>query len=130
MRFDKCILFWLCHLILLICIDFCFRFSRINIQRIVSYFIAGVTFTELLVKTKRHNCKYAVITFIIISALGDSGFFKTSRYQGIVKATVSWVLEDLKFKRAIFQTFWKPDCCTKSLFLDLETLNFGYLLIF
>ena len=99
MRFDKCILFWLCHLILLICIDFCFRFSRINIQRIVSYFIAGVTFTELIVKTKRHNCKYAVITFIIIlSALGDSGVFKTSRYQGIVKATVSWVFEDLKFR--------------------------------
>ena len=34
------------------------------------------------------------------------------------------------FKRAIFQTFWKPDCCTKSLFLELETSNFGYLLIF
>ena len=33
-----------------------------------------------------------------IYVLGDSGVFKTSRYQGIVKATVSWVLEDLKFK--------------------------------
>ena len=27
-------------------------------------------------------------------------------YQGGVKATVSGVVEDLKFKRAIFQTFW------------------------
>ena len=26
---------------------------------------------------------------------------------------------------AIFQTFWKDDCCTKSLFLELETSNFG-----
>ena len=30
----------------------------------------------------------------------------------------------------IFQTFWKPDCCTKSLFFELETSNFGYLFIF
>ena len=29
--------------------------------------------------------------------LGDSGFFQTSRYQGIVKATVSGVFEDLQF---------------------------------
>ena len=29
-------------------------------------------------------------------------------------------------KRSIFQTFWKPDCCTKSLFFELETSNFGY----
>ena len=30
--------------------------------------------------------------------LGDSGDFKTSRYQGIVKATVFYRLDDLKFK--------------------------------
>ena len=30
--------------------------------------------------------------------LGDSGDFSTSRYQGIVKATVSGVFEDLMFK--------------------------------
>ena len=30
--------------------------------------------------------------------LGDSGDFQTSRYQDIVKATVSGVFEDLKFK--------------------------------
>ena len=34
------------------------------------------------------------------------------------------------FKRAIFQTFWKDDCCTKSLFFKLETSNCVYLLIF
>ena len=33
-------------------------------------------------------------------------------------------------QRAIFQTFWKPDCCTKSLFFELKTSNFGYLLNF
>ena len=32
------------------------------------------------------------------SALDDSGVFWTSRYQGIVKTTVSSVLEDPKFK--------------------------------
>ena len=32
------------------------------------------------------------------------------------------------FKRAIFQTFWKLHCCAKSLFFDLETSNYGYLL--
>ena len=33
-------------------------------------------------------------------------------------------------ERSIFQTFWKPDCCPDFLFLELETSNFGYLLIF
>ena len=33
-----------------------------------------------------------------LCTLGDSGDFKTSRYQGIVKAAVSYRLQDLKFK--------------------------------
>ena len=33
-------------------------------------------------------------------------------------------------QRSIFQTFWKLHCCTKSVFFELETSNFGYLLIF
>ena len=33
-------------------------------------------------------------------------------------------------ERSIFQTFRKLHCVTKSLFFELETLNFGYLLIF
>ena len=36
----------------------------------------------------------------------------------------------MNFERSIFQTFWKPYCCTKSLFFELETSNLGYLLIF
>ena len=32
--------------------------------------------------------------------------------------------------RSIFQTFWKVHCVTKSLFFELETSNFGCLLIF
>ena len=36
----------------------------------------------------------------------------------------------LNFERAIFQTFWKDDCCTNSLFIKLETSNIGYLFIF
>ena len=35
-----------------------------------------------------------------------------------------------KVKRSIFQTFRKLHCVTKSLFFELETSNFGYLLIF
>ena len=33
-------------------------------------------------------------------------------------------------KRSIFQTLWKQDCCARFLFIELETSNFGYLLIF
>ena len=33
-------------------------------------------------------------------------------------------------KRAIFQTFWKLHCFPDFLFFEIETLNFGYLLIF
>ena len=36
----------------------------------------------------------------------------------------------LLWKRSIFQIFWKPHCVTKSLFYELETSNFCYLLIF
>ena len=40
------------------------------------------------------------------------------------------VLKEALINRAIFQTFWKNDCCTKFLFFELETLNFGHLPIF
>ena len=33
-----------------------------------------------------------------VCTVADSGFFKNFLYQGGVKYTVSWVLEDLKFK--------------------------------
>ena len=33
-------------------------------------------------------------------------------------------------KRSIFQTFWRPDSCPDLLFFEIETSNFGYLLIF
>ena len=47
-----------------------------------------------------------------------------------VWSKVSLVFEDFKFKRSIFQTFWRLHCCTKFVFIELETSNFGYLLIF
>ena len=34
----------------------------------------------------------------LVYILADSGFFKNFLYQGGVKSTVFWVLEDLKFK--------------------------------
>ena len=33
-------------------------------------------------------------------------------------------------ERSIFQTFWKPDFGARFLFIELDTSNFGYLLIF
>ena len=33
-------------------------------------------------------------------------------------------------QRSIFQTFWKPDFGARFLFIELDTSNFGYLLIF
>ena len=36
----------------------------------------------------------------------------------------------LSIKRAIFQTFWWLRCCPDFLFIELDTSNFGYLLIF
>ena len=35
-----------------------------------------------------------------------------------------------KFERSIFQIFWRLHCCAKFLSFELETSNFGYLLIF
>ena len=36
----------------------------------------------------------------------------------------------LEFERAIFQTFWRLHCCPDFLFIELDTSNFSYLLIF
>ena len=41
-----------------------------------------------------------------------------------------WNCKTLNLKRSIVQTFSKPDCCPNFLFLELETSNFAYLLIF
>ena len=35
---------------------------------------------------------------LLVCTIANSGFFKNFLYQGGVKSTVSWVLEDLKFK--------------------------------
>ena len=43
------------------------------------------------VKSQKHD-----FTYMYDSA--DSGFFKNFLYKGGVKSTVSWVVEDLKFK--------------------------------
>ena len=45
------------------------------------------------------------------STLADSGIFKNFLYQGGVKSTVYWVLEDLKFKisEGSDQNWWFPD---------------------
>ena len=37
---------------------------------------------------------------------------------------------ELFSQRSIFQTFWKANSCIDSLFLELESSNFGELLIF
>ena len=84
-------------------------------------FVNGTNFSS--------NCRCKRYSPTYLCTLADSGFFENFLYRGGVKSTVSWVFEDLKFKRSIFQTFWKPDCCTKSLFFELETSNFGYLFI-
>ena len=62
------------------------------------------------------NCTIGVEFFLESSEMN-------TWYQGIVKATVSGVFEDLKFKRSIFQTFWKVYCCAKFLFIELATLD-------
>ena len=54
-------------------------------------------------------------------------FFNFTRLQ-IATQVIFFVL--FLFERAIFQIFLKTYCCTKSLFFELETSNFGYLLVF
>ena len=48
-------------------------------------------------------------------------------YNEVLKKTKG---KKLIIKRSIFQTFWRLHCCPKFLFFELETSNFGYLLIF
>ena len=48
-----------------------------------------------------------------------------------VKNLLTILKKLLKFLiRSIFQNFWKQHCVTKSLFYELDTSNFGYLLFF
>ena len=46
--------------------------------------------------TFHFGSSYMVSKTYIVCRLGDSGFFRLPRYQGIVKATVSGVFEVLK----------------------------------
>ena len=66
---------------------------------------------------------------ISFSTTGDSNaLVEHQHFQGDRKKKIEDAAEVAK--RAIFQTFWKLHCCAKSLFLELETSNCGYLLIF
>ena len=58
------------------------------------------------------------------------GFFSESaiRFSNLQKKNIPKNYPELE--RSIFQTFWKLHCCAKFLFIELETSNFGYLLIF
>ena len=40
-----------------------------------------------------------IVSSNLVYTVADSGFFKNFLYQGGVKSTVSWVFEDLNFKR-------------------------------
>ena len=37
-------------------------------------------------------------------------------------------IQTMNGKKSIFQTYWKDDCCTNFLFLELGTSNFSYVL--
>ena len=55
--------------------------------------------TLLVLPTQAYETREHIETLNLCNMyVGDSGFFQTSRYQGIVKATVFGVFEDPKFK--------------------------------
>ena len=56
--------------------------------------------------------------------------FKKNHLSMLMLGQQSCFLGHTIFERSNLQTFWKNDCCAKFLFLELETSNFSYLLIF
>ena len=74
-----------------------------------------------------NTLRYVKIVLFKTTFMYVRGFriFQTSRYHGIVKATLVGVFDDLKFKRSIFQTLWKPDFGARFLFIELDSSNFG-----
>ena len=58
--------------------------------------------------------------------------FNSKEYnrQKVQGTYVSAVVSSVFCQRAIFQTVLKQHCCTKSMFFELETSNYGYLLTF
>ena len=67
-----------------------------------------------------------------IDSLTNSCLKIKKNYWWIMKKHFSNVLglRNLQEERAFFQTFWKLHCCPNFLFFEIETSNFGYLLIF
>ena len=90
-------------------------------------------FFILLCCTFRFSYYFAVLIFKSCR-IGQSCAAKRKRILKqckICKSCLSKRKRILKFcKRSIFQTFWKPDFGARYLFIELDTSNFGYLLIF
>ena len=77
--------------------------------------------------------KFRILSSTISDKQKDSGFSNFwHRARQILKPAMQFfVIPKRSFlKRSIFQTFWKLHCCAKFLFIELETSNIGYLLIF
>ena len=87
-----------------------------------------ISFIFLLQLTSFQSCekRWKVVCNIELKCVLKQHTYRTHCIRP-VSQLVPWVLLS---KRSIFQTFWKDDCCPKSLFIELDNSNFGYLLIF
>ena len=90
--------------------------TKINIK--LSVYLFMYSFTALMY---RHF-------YCLISLFSSDDFLNTHEFISFVFCLKGF--NNDWTRRDIFQTFWKLHCCTKSLFLELETSNFDYLFIF
>ena len=70
------------------------NFLHIAIQMYYRYVTIDVIFTFIHAQNMQVG-HLTLFTLFYVCTLGDTGFF---RLQGILKCTVSWVFENLKFK--------------------------------
>ena len=74
---------------------------------------------------KRWSLKFTILKWF---------FFQDNLYVRLASRSVwrFWIHEKSMYghKRCIFQIFWRLHCCAKFLSFELETSNFGYLIIF
>ena len=109
-----------------------FVFKKFELQ----WFIASITQSKNWIRYFKLCIKRWSLKFTIFSVKISLKwfFFQENLYMRLASRSVwrFWIHEKSMYghKRCIFQIFWRLHCCAKFLSFELETSNFGYLIIF
>ena len=87
------------------------------------------------VENQKISWNFVILYSFCFKSNGSTTYLISQIFQADGKKVSNWHSLKLmiefkpRFERSIFQTFWRPDFGARFLFIELDTSNFGYLLI-